>query len=169
MPDLTPEVLEELTKLVAAVDQSPVATMRETSINLTRALWLHRHALLAAAQRVQELEQFKIDGDPFRDWAQSYLDGGRWAGHQLDDAIKAELLERDAEVSRLRAKVAELEGDRERYQWLKARYAAIDFAYGHAPSDEFPALVFKMDPGMRASADLDSTIDASRQAGKEEG
>ena len=38
---------------------------------------------------------------PFREWAQEYLDGGRWAGYDYYTAIKTELLERDKQVSEL--------------------------------------------------------------------
>jgi hypothetical protein len=33
--------------------------------------------------------------EPFMAWAQTYLDGGRWGGHDVFDAIKTELIERD--------------------------------------------------------------------------
>jgi hypothetical protein len=38
----------------------------------------------------------------FQEWAQQYLDSGRWAGHDRADAIKTELLERDRELATLR-------------------------------------------------------------------
>lgn len=46
------------------------------------------------------LDNLKASTD-FDKWAQSYLDAGRWAGHRYDDAIKTELLERDAQVADL--------------------------------------------------------------------
>ena len=44
---------------------------------------------------------------PFMEWAQSYLDSGRWAGHSMFDAVKTEILERDRLVSALQAEQAE--------------------------------------------------------------
>lgn len=38
------------------------------------------------------------DCEPFIAWAQGYLDAGRWVGYSVFDAIKRELLERDAEL-----------------------------------------------------------------------
>lgn len=118
-PALTPEVLEELAKLNAAywneirqsLNGGNQMAMGRTRSNLVDAVVPQLPALLAAAQRAQNLEQFLADAVPFQDWAQSYLRGKR-AGHRLDDAIKAELLERDEERDRLRARVAELEADK---------------------------------------------------------
>lgn len=45
---------------------------------------------------------------PFREWAQQYLDGGRWAGFDYFTAIKTELLERDEEVKALRWRLSVL-------------------------------------------------------------
>ncbi len=45
----------------------------------------------------------------FQEWAQGYLDAGKWAGHDRSDAIKTELLERDAEVQALRQSIDELQ------------------------------------------------------------
>jgi len=46
--------------------------------------------------------------DIFNEWAQHYLDSGKWAGHRYDDAVKQELLARDAEVAALAAECAAL-------------------------------------------------------------
>lgn len=43
----------------------------------------------------------------FQEWAQGYLDSARWAGHDRSDAIKTELLERDAQVDGLKHAVAD--------------------------------------------------------------
>jgi len=34
----------------------------------------------------------------FFDWAQSYVNSARWAGHPLSDAVKTELMERDRQL-----------------------------------------------------------------------
>jgi hypothetical protein len=39
------------------------------------------------------------NAEPFMTWAQSYLDSGRWAGHDLFDAIRVEMIERDAQLA----------------------------------------------------------------------
>ena len=52
------------------------------------------------------------EGAAFEEWAQAYLDSGRWAGHRRDDAVKTELLERDALVVELRAALQEQEAFR---------------------------------------------------------
>lgn len=46
---------------------------------------------------------------PFQVWAQTYLNSARWAGHSRFDAIKTELLERDAENAQLRQTALEYE------------------------------------------------------------
>lgn len=48
-----------------------------------------------------DLEWHEHQIRPFCHWAQEYLDAGRWAGFTYYDAIKTELLERDAEIARL--------------------------------------------------------------------
>lgn len=55
----------------------------------------------------------------FREWAQEYLDGGRWAGFDYFTAIRTELLERDAEVKALHAKVSELERKHSIFERMK--------------------------------------------------
>lgn len=45
----------------------------------------------------------------FQEWAQSYLPSWKWAGHDRADAIKQELLERDAQLAETRAKVERVE------------------------------------------------------------
>jgi hypothetical protein len=49
----------------------------------------------------------------FQAWAQSYLDSGKWAGHDRSDAVKQELLARDAEVSRLTEALEQAQRDRD--------------------------------------------------------
>ena len=53
--------------------------------------------------------------------------------------------------------------DAARYQWLKARYYAADFAYGE-PS--VCALIFQAPDDILVSADLDETIDEARASGE---
>jgi hypothetical protein len=61
-------------------------------------------ALAEARQELQtRREQWTEHESPFHEWAQSYLDSARWAGHDRADAIKVELLERDADLASLRA------------------------------------------------------------------
>lgn len=52
---------------------------------------------------VDALRDLRADFDAFAEWAGPYLDAGSWGGHSILDAIKQELLARDAEVTRLRA------------------------------------------------------------------
>jgi hypothetical protein len=75
--------------------------------------------VLVDAKDVRELKDLRWLANqrrPFQEWAQEYLDGGRWAGHHYGDAVKTELLERDAqlaearaELSLAKAKISELE------------------------------------------------------------
>jgi hypothetical protein len=59
--------------------------------------------LIQALRQEVEIARELIRKDAaFQEWAQSYLYAGRWAGHDRSDAIKTELLERDAEVGALR-------------------------------------------------------------------
>lgn len=66
-------------------------------------------AELAEARRSVETLQAEVEAArelirrdaAFQEWAQGYLDSGRWAGHDRSDAIKAELLERDQQVETL--------------------------------------------------------------------
>jgi hypothetical protein len=51
---------------------------------------------------VSALRDFRAEFDKFAEWARPYLDSGSWGGHSILDAIKQELLARDAEVKRLR-------------------------------------------------------------------
>jgi hypothetical protein len=53
-----------------------------------------------AARRIIEDER------DFDAWAQGYLDAGRWAGHRYIDAVKQELLERDAQLTQCRQTLA---------------------------------------------------------------
>ena len=55
--------------------------------------------------------------------------------------------------------------DAARYQWLKARYLAADFAYGD-PSETVCALIFEAPDDILVSADLDKTIDEARASGE---
>lgn len=71
-----------------------------------------------AQQELNQHREVRAQYAPFEEWAQSYLDAGRWAGHMRADAIKTELLERDAEIERLRAELSRL-CDRGTVQALK--------------------------------------------------
>lgn len=145
--DLTPEVLEELRHAVMDVGSVPTDLIRRTL-----------PALLAAAQRVQELEAE-------RDLAQL----AARLGNETNDE--------------LRAKVAELEGDKERLDWwertLKER---ADHGPSRTPSyhpgesstfeDPTPYYIppgFQMDDDDACHPTFRAAIDAARQAGKEEG
>jgi len=57
---------------------------------------------------VGALRMYRQRDDRFQEWAQSYLNSGRWAGHDRADAIKTELLARDEEVKRLRTALERL-------------------------------------------------------------
>lgn len=57
---------------------------------------------LRSLPAAQELIQHDAE---FQEWAQGYLNAARWAGHDRSDAIRTELLERDAEVRSLKAEV----------------------------------------------------------------
>jgi hypothetical protein len=57
---------------------------------------------------VAALRRYREKDDRFQEWAQSYLDSGRWAGHDRADAIKQVLLARDEEVKRLRAALEQI-------------------------------------------------------------
>lgn len=81
--------------------------------------------LQSEIDRLREIEALWRDMFPFFEWAQSYLDSSRWAGCKLYDGIKAEMLERDAEIDRLRGEVAELrEGLRRFRRWEAADNAS---------------------------------------------
>ena len=56
---------------------------------------------------VTALGDFRADFDQFAAWAQPYLDSGKWGGHSVLDAIKQELLARDAEIARLRQRLSQ--------------------------------------------------------------
>jgi hypothetical protein len=60
----------------------------------------------------------------------------------------------------LMARVAELEKDAARFEWLLPRFLCADFAYGD-PSE--CCLVFVIPHDMRVSADLRKTIDNEMQ------
>jgi hypothetical protein len=68
------------------------------------------HATIAELRREVEAEKLfrRRALAPFLEWAQSYLYSGRWAGHDMFDAIKTELLERDAELAQAQADAREL-------------------------------------------------------------
>lgn len=57
---------------------------------------------------VDALRNYRTDDARFQEWAQGYLEQGQWSGHDRGEAIKAELLARDAEVRRLRGLCEEL-------------------------------------------------------------
>jgi hypothetical protein len=68
------------------------------------------------------------DERDFDAWAQSYLDSGRWAGHSNSDAVKQELLERDA-------KVANLIAERDLLRHLLAQAAEREAEYADRVGD----------------------------------
>lgn len=55
-----------------------------------------------------ELKWVADNNRPFNEWAQEYLDGGRWAGHHYGDAIKQELIERDSQLAQSEERVKAL-------------------------------------------------------------
>lgn len=59
---------------------------------------------------------------PFRDWAQQYLDGGRWAGYDYFTAIKTELLERDAQVDAIENRLKHISSQWQARAWKCACY-----------------------------------------------
>lgn len=59
------------------------------------------HLFKAAADTIEALVENLREVGPVREWAQSYVNAGRWAGHDSLDAVKTELLERDSLVRRL--------------------------------------------------------------------
>lgn len=60
----------------------------------------------------QDMERvFREDFLPFIEWGQQHLDGGRWGGHHITDAIKTELLEAESALTDLRRRLRALEQD----------------------------------------------------------
>lgn len=57
---------------------------------------------------VSALRRYREQSDRFQEWAQGYLDSGRWGGHDRADAIRQTLLARDEEVKRLRGALAQI-------------------------------------------------------------
>ena len=64
------------------------------------------------------------------------------------------------EIERLRAEVAKLRKDAERYQKLRSLLLAADFDYGDMHES---VLVFSLPDGSCVSANLDITIDAMKE------
>lgn len=160
MSNLTPEVLEELTKALAA-EEAAVAgkdddEMYRTGSRLSNLLWTNAPALLAAAQRVQELEgviradEHRLNSAAVEVWGENVhgCDAPEW----LAD-----------EILGLRAKVAELEGDRERMDWLDSQRRTLGGSQGAPTTETWPTIMG------REGARVREIIDAARQAGTEEG
>lgn len=78
-------------------------------------MWMCRAEKAEAALAAQQTEidaareLIRLNAS-FQEWAQGYLDSGRWAGHDRADAVRLELLESDAEITRLTAERDELQG-----------------------------------------------------------
>lgn len=64
-------------------------------------------ARLAAARELAIWRDNHNRDDAFQEWAQTYLDSGRWAGHDRADAVKQELLERDDQLKQAEARAQE--------------------------------------------------------------
>jgi len=84
---------EEIDRLTAELEE-----YRQANIKCAQAIF----GLEDTIDRLTgEIEEFKKDHhkhDVFTEWANSYLDSGRWAGYDIEVAIKTVILEKDAEL-----------------------------------------------------------------------
>lgn len=100
---LLPDFTQREREIARAVACATLAHARAAHADAQQQL----EAQLAEAERQREEAERQVESardliradDDFQTWAQSYLDAGRWAGHDRSDAIKTELLERDKQLA----------------------------------------------------------------------
>ena len=86
---------------------------------------------LADVKRERDDLKFVVDGHrPFNEWAQEYLDAGRWAGYRYCDGVMTELKERDEELaSALKSNAHQADA-----------YSSLNAAYGQLAEEHAKAL-----------------------------
>lgn len=153
------------TALATANERAVLAERLVENMGFQGAADIHKLTAALLAEQQWRMEH----AEPFLEWAQAYLDSGRWAGHDMFDAIKTELLERDAKVVTLleqRAEHLELDADEdkafgEKYQlrvserdyWMSRYSELCDEAlkvfveFGHATPDK----TYREQPGLLIS------------------
>lgn len=143
------------------------------------AAHIDRGLLLEEVYRLRVEEQLKItERQGFNAWAQSYLDGGRWAGHRYDDAVRTEMLERDAQLAAVKADLARVTEERAQAAAKADRYGAafnavvislgLDPAQYADEGDGLPAAKV-MAIAERLLADCRVMADACREVSRIEG
>lgn len=99
------EVLEKDNQLLTStLTANNALSTAPPVIVLTEGAKIDETLMQTIQRQAEQIENYKTrdaEDDPFRKWAQSYLDADRWAGHKYNDAIKQELLERDGRVEKL--------------------------------------------------------------------
>lgn len=88
---------------------------------------------LADVKRERDDLKFVVDGHrPFNEWAQEYLDAGRWAGYRYCDGVMTELKERDEELaSALKSNAHQADA----YSSLNAAYQQLAEEYAKSKTD----------------------------------
>ena len=101
---MTDDTLREARELLEYDDEHADAGVILTALGVREQLERVAAALAARDRTIAGLNEAAAvlrDMRPFFEWAQSYLDSGKWAGRKLYDGIKYELLERDRTIAEL--------------------------------------------------------------------
>lgn len=99
--DVTVEAVERMQSGASSETARADAALAKLA-SVRESLRVEAHAEIARLSQIETAAKSIIERDrEFQEWAQGYLDGGTWAGHDRADAVKQELLAHVDAVSRL--------------------------------------------------------------------